>query len=1236
LRGSTSHSVKGTYRGIGPGTSHERGITMLLVLIAVAIATILSMSFLASQATTHGISQNIQGHAQARSVAESALVVAINYVQTDADFRTDKTHGQWVSDASFNGGTFDLFGYDGIDTDGDGVVDDTDSDLADDTSDPITLTAIGYFDGVSHTVHAQVTVGTSIPAKTILMIVADDGSLDPLEQQRRDLIESWGWAVNVLDDSSSSTDYNTALVEVDAVLVPGTVSASAVNSKLREATVGVVVEQSGILDDIKMSSSSSSYTGTAIDIVNASHYITSAFGVGVLQVTSEDTPLGYPNGSLASGVLSLAERPASTKSAITILETGSPLLSSGIAAGRRVWLPTGGVAISGLTSDGQSLFERAMQWASGGDTDEFISGHWTLDDASGLTAYDSSGNGNHGPITAGDPSTQWTSGMVFGALDFDGTGDGFIRVPDDDKLDLSVEGTLAAWVYLTGYQNFMGVIHKGEDRNWSDEAYSLQFWTSRKIALTFTTASGQKRIVGSASLQNGQWYHVAGTWGPNGMSLYVNGVLDAGNSIAAVGVPSDGSVQIGSQLSEYYNSSYKNFPFRGVIDDARIYRRTVTATEMKRIYEAATASKDTPQLVALYEFQESAPTPPAPIGHWKLDDTAGNGTTYDFATRIQGTNIWAYDGQSSSAPPSNYTTPSSQLSGSEYNGIENDDSSSHSYNTSSNNRRSMMRYVFEIDEDEASVSQISVAWIGRNYNEHGSRTDGVKLYIWNYASGSYEQLDISAATESEVTLNGDINANLPDYLGGGSDDTITILAQSRDKRSGKRDNILYCDYVSLSINNGVIATDDTASNDGTVAGGVTAGVTGNGDGGTAFVFDGSDDYVEIAHNDVYLLDNGTVSFWFKPDNTSGHQAMISKDSTNFDTGGHLHVYLDGSTLKVRLQSTNSDNTVQSSGISSGNWYHAVVSWGAGGLKLIVNGTERDTDSYTGGLGTTSGGVGNYEPLVIGAGTWTSSNLVATPITYPYDGVIDDVRIYDQGFDATQADNVYDGNVPGVGAASVVYDTSAVGVPVDLNIQDPANVSWIPGGGITIDSPTLIASAGPATKLYNLLTDSDRITLEVIFTPASATQSGPARIVSYSGGSSSSNITFGQEDDTYITRLRTDTTTSNGTPDIESDPVLVGGTQEHVIVSYDGEKVTMYRNGSTEVVEARTGDLNWDSSFRFMLGDEVTGGRDWLGTLSRVAVYDKAFNATQANNVFSGSPPGNGTAAGVGSVDWIEP
>ena len=174
-------------------------------------------------------------------------------------------------------------------------------------------------------------------------------------------------------------------------------------------------------------------------------------------------------------------------------------------------------------------------------------------------------------------------------------------------------------------------------------------------------------------------------------------------------------------------------------------------------------------------------------------------TSYDYANRTQGSDIFAYDGQSSLQVPTSSTSPATVLSAAEYDGIELDDASSHTFSTSSNSRYAQLRFVVEIDEAEASVSQIAVTWIGRGINAHAVRADGASLYIWNYSSASYTLLQASADTPAEVTLSGTLTTNLADYLGGAGDNTVVLIVVSNDKRTANRDNDLSTDYLELQI-----------------------------------------------------------------------------------------------------------------------------------------------------------------------------------------------------------------------------------------------------------------------------------------------------------------------------------------------------------------------------------------------------------------------------------------------------
>ena len=65
-------------------------------------------------------------------------------------------------------------------------------------------------------------------------------------------------------------------------------------------------------------------------------------------------------------------------------------------------------------------------------------------------------------------------------------------------------------------------------------------------------------------------------------------------------------------------------------------------------------------------------------------------------------------------------------------------------------------------------------------------------------------------------------------------------------------------------------------NDGTYQG-ATPGSPGAIGDDTAVSFDGSNDYVEIPHDDSYLLDDGTIQLWFNTNSTTSGR-LFSKDS----------------------------------------------------------------------------------------------------------------------------------------------------------------------------------------------------------------------------------------------------------------------------------------------------------------------------------------------------------------------
>ena len=182
------------------------------------------------------------------------------------------------------------------------------------------------------------------------------------------------------------------------------------------------------------------------------------------------------------------------------------------------------------------------------------------------------------------------------------------------------------------------------------------------------------------------------------------------------------------------------------------------------------------------------------------NNTAGDSgqNTYDYAVRVQGTNIFAYDGQNNKLP-TNETTPSTVLNSSEYDKIEADDGLFHIFDASANGQYALMRFVIQIDENQGDVGRIALTWNGKGINAKSGKTDGATLYIWNYSGSNYEQLQASADTEAELVLTAAISSAAANYIGGAGEDTITLLVGSNDRRTAGKANELYTDYVKVVI-----------------------------------------------------------------------------------------------------------------------------------------------------------------------------------------------------------------------------------------------------------------------------------------------------------------------------------------------------------------------------------------------------------------------------------------------------
>ena len=210
---------------------------------------------------------------------------------------------------------------------------------------------------------------------------------------------------------------------------------------------------------------------------------------------------------------------------------------------------------------------------------------------------------------------------------------------------------------------------------------------------------------------------------------------------------------------------------------------------------------------------------------------------------------------------------------------------------------------------------------------------------------------------------------------------------------------------------GTIAYDSIGANHGTYGSQMNYGLAGTD--GTAAEWDTdsdvSDMVVEIPHSSDFLINDGTIQFWFYAYGLSSYHNLLSKDSSGYDDGGHISIFLYYDEVGLRIQSTSSSTYLYTNSVASVNtWHHVAVTFGSGGLRIYVDGTLQAVSSYTGGLGTNAGGTGNTEPFAVGASTQSSGNGTISPYSTQNYGRMDSLAIYDVALTAAEVSALHAG------------------------------------------------------------------------------------------------------------------------------------------------------------------------------------------------------------------------------------
>lgn len=260
---------------------------------------------------------------------------------------------------------------------------------------------------------------------------------------------------------------------------------------------------------------------------------------------------------------------------------------------------------------------------------------WNLNEGSGISAADSSGNGNNLSFN-GSPT--WVTGISGSALTFKGGSDRLL-VSDSASLDISKNITLAVWMRPSALAT-QYLVKKA--RAGASNGFELGLSSAGVVFVRFNqfTSGNTYRLesVSNYPSNGNTWMHVAATYDGTAIRLYINGVhersLSVGFTIATNNLP----LSIGAQDNGVS-------PFKGTLDEIRITNTASSLTEIEALYAVGKTAKQNTVLNTWNRTVAAPLTITADVGHkpqhkiWYF-----GGYSWAMLADQAGTWVWRLDG----------------------------------------------------------------------------------------------------------------------------------------------------------------------------------------------------------------------------------------------------------------------------------------------------------------------------------------------------------------------------------------------------------------------------------------------------------------------------------------------------------------------------------------------------------------------------------------------------------------
>ena len=671
--------------------------------------------------------------------------------------------------------------------------------------------------------------------------------------------------------------------------------------------------------------------------------------------------------------------------------------------------------------------------------------YWPLDEGTGETATDNSGNGHNGTLV-NDPT--WSGNELI----FDGVND-YI---DAGTFDVPGQAlTLAGWIQsddLGSCSSFMDcrIISKADSTSEQDHYWmisTIKVGSATRLRFRLKTDGVTSTLVASSGdLTNGEIFHAAATYDGTTMRLYKDGV-EVGSLAKTGTIDSSATTKIWIGANPMVASDR---PWQGLISDIRVYQTALTAAEVNTVKDADAGTADVipPAIVGAIA---TAVTDTTATISWTTDEPSTSVINYGETTAYGST-----DTSDATLVTAHSVTINGLTLDTEYHfEIVSTDGSSNSGTSADQS----FTTAATADVTPPVASAISTAVTDTTATITWT-TDEPSTSVINYGESTpytdSDTSDTTLVTDHSVTLSG-LTAETDYHFEIVSTDASTNSSSTPDQTfttsaaTGTGDLIA---YWPLDEGTGETATDNSGNgHNGTLVNDPTWS-------GNELIFDGVNDYIDAGTFDVpgQAL---TLAGWIQSDDLGSCSSFMDcRIISKADSTSEQDHYWMISTIKVgsatrlrfRLKTDGVTSTlVASSGdLTNGEIFHAAATYDGTTMRLYKDGVEVGSLAKTGTIDSSA-----TTKIWIGANPMVASDR-------PWQGLISDIRVYQTALTAAEVNTVKDADA---GTADVI-PPAIVGAIATAVTDTTATISW------TTDEPSTSVINYGETTAYGSTDTSD--------------------------------------------------------------------------------------------------------------------------------------------------------------------